>query len=255
MKTFHLQLTIMLLFALLFTISCADDEVENAKNTALICNMEDIAEDLTKNCSEIIFDTTRYCDLIRIEETFELTVEERKWMPYYCMDINDKIYFVDSLGNETYFVLRKKGRNLVTDYLYGYDRCIVSESSKRIYCVNYENVLTTVYSELLNQELSVTLFVEFPRPSGLPIETGVNLKIRGNNTNHLFACVEERNLGYVPPGNLKFYNELELFGEKFYEVHSMTNTWQSSFIPMYYNKEYGIVGFRDQNKKLWKVKR
>jgi len=66
------------MFALIFTISCADDEVENKINTALICNVEDIAEDLTKNCSDIIIDTTRYCDLISIEEIFELTVEERK---------------------------------------------------------------------------------------------------------------------------------------------------------------------------------
>lgn len=255
MKTSHLQLTIMLTFALMFTISCADDEVSHTKNIFPDCVIEGMTVDATQDCSIATLDSTIFCELVSVVGMFELSVEERKWMPYYCLDINDKIYFVDSLGNETYFVLRNKNRNLAIGFPNGFDKCNESESQTRLYCVNYESIWTRVYSELLDQELSLKLSVEFDRPFKLPLETGVILEIRTGNTNHLTAFVEVGDLNNVEASNLIFYDELELLGEKFYDVHFRFNPWQSSSIPMYYNKEYGIVGFRDRTNKLWKVKR
>lgn len=255
MKTFHLQLTIMLLFALMFTISCADDEVSHTKNSFPDCIIEGKPEDATQVCNPNIIDTTNTCEIVIVDEIFELTVDGKKWMPYYCLDVDDKIYFVDSIGNETYFVLRKKKRIIATSHFNGFDKCLISESQTRFYCINYEIIWTNVYSELLDQELSLRLEVEFNRPFILPLETGAILGIRTGNTNHLTAFVEVGDLNNVHFSNLIFYDELELLGEKFYDVHTYINPSQNSFIPMYYNKEYGIVGFRDRSNKLWKVKR
>ena len=254
MKTFQLHLSIMILIGMMFIISCADEDVAQTKNSFVDCVVEDMAEESTQSCSALTLDSTLFCELVSVDGIFELTVEERKWMPYYCLDINDKIYFVDSLGKETYFVLRKKNRNLATSFPNGFDKCIESESKTRLYCVNYENIFSRVYSELLDQELSLNLSVEFDRPFKLPLETGVILEIKTDNTTYLTAFVEVGDLNIVQASNLIFYNELELLGEKFYNVHTLKNTWQSSSIPMYYNKEFGIVGFKDRSNKLWKVK-
>jgi hypothetical protein len=255
MKTSQLHLSIMVLIAMMFTISCADNDVEQTKNKFVNCVVEGMAVDATQDCSIATLDTSIFCEIVSVDSIFELTVEERKWMPYYCLDINDKIYFVDSLGNETYFLLRNKNRNLATGFPNGFDKCTESESKTRLYCVNYENIFSRVYSELLDQELFLKLSVEFDRPFKLPLETGAILEIRTGNTNHLTAFVDPGDLNNVHASNLIFYDEIELLGEKFYNVHTSINSWQSSSIPMYYNKEFGIVGFRDQTKKLWKVKR
>jgi len=255
MTIFNRKVLILILVATIINSSCSNDNGLNTDHIQTECIIESIPEDFSSiSCEESPVDTSIYCEIILVDKVFELTVDERKWIPYYCCELGEKIYFEDIEGNETGFVLEEKNRGIYTAGFNGFDDCDSLNEKHRVYCVNREVISIEFYSDLLRHELGIKLEVEFDRPFELPLETGVILEIRGNKINHLTAFVEEGDLNDINAENLIYHDEFELLGENFSNVHTYRNVVDNDFVEIFYNKEFGLIGFKDYNETLWKMK-
>lgn len=256
MKMTYQRILLIMFSISIFNYSCSKNENLKVNHLESLCIIENPPNDFTSNsCIEHPLDSTIYCERVLVDSIFKFTPEERKWLPYFCCEIGDEIQFVNNNGEETELILEEKNRGVYTVGFNGFDNCDLIDERHREYCVNREIMAVKLNSTLLGQKLNVHIEVEFDRPFELPLETGVRLEIRGNGVSHLTAFVEKENLNNVNAGNLIFHEEIELLGELFSEVHTYRNVTNNNYIEMYYNKKYGIVGFKDSDEQLWKIKK
>lgn len=239
---------------MLITSCCDDDGIQEFEFPD--CSVgDDLVDNTTDRCSNYLWDSTEFCEIIVVNEHYLLPMNHREWMPYYCLNVGDAIPYINSVNEETYLVVENLDRGLYSGGFNGFDDCGLNDGRHRIYCVNWEIMSTQLSSELLGHDFQIKLEVEFNRPFEIPLRTGAILNIRGNNISHFTAFVEPGDLENIQAENFIFDEEIELLGEVFLDVHTFKNVVQDSFVQFYYNKEFGVIGFVDYNNELWKLKK
>lgn len=238
---------------LIFTACCDDDKLTNFEFPN--CSFDFEPKDNTSDqCFNHVLDSLAFCELIDVDEYFYLPITHREWMPYHCLSVGSQIPYINSKNEETFLIVQKLDKGIYSGRFNGFDDCDLNDDRHRIYCINREVMTAVLSSDLLGHSLSLILEVEFNRPFELPPKTGAILNINGNNISHFTAFVETNELENIQAGNLIFEEEFNILGESFMNVHTFENVVHDSFVQIYYNKEYGIIGFIDYAGELWKIK-
>ena len=202
------------------------------------------------------FDSTYHCDLIEYPDEIPISDENREWLKAFCLNDFDRIFFHDEDGNETYLEIAEK-RFMTMRQNIGIDTCAGERLS--VYCVK---------TEFANVEIRVPI-------ASMTINLGIrnNFNVQDNGKIISSVVVEAYTLDasiqpvrYISHLNVipefdnsllqEFSPEMDILDKTFEEVYTSNNTNlfvspNPDALKIFYNKEFGIVSFIDNNGTQW----
>lgn len=248
----HLLLSILFLLVL---VSCKKEEIDEKISNCLLEEKEDGVTGCIKENFGSLYDD--YCEVIIVEDVIRLSEDSKMWLPFYCYEVGEKIYYSDEQSNETFFSIERKNYSRLSAGYHNFETCLDSTNRKKLYCIDNEYASVTISSELLELEPTISVKSEIKLPFSIDsIKTGTSLEIRtldssGTITPHFNLTIEKEES--MINSNIKYYSEIEILGKHFFEVYSQKFDFFGGRIKIYYNKEYGIVSFVDETGVQWRL--
>ncbi len=242
--------TILSIAIFVFSSCCKNNNEENSNRDYLDCVVLDDKEIKINFLCDNEFDTSQYCENIIIESPYRFTENERGWLPNYCGGINQRLYFENDDGQETYFTIVDHEHKISTLHRQGVVPCENDSNKVKTYCYYQERAQVKFHSELINEEFSFSLRIHFTElDDGFESKTYVGIDLAQSGTH--YDIIEKES----PPEseNIQYFDELYLINEEFSKVYMLKKSIYGKQVDFYYNKEYGIVGFEYENIE-WKIK-
>lgn len=189
----------------------------------------------------------RYCEIIQGGEQYLLTDITKYWVPQYQFDLGTQFRYRNETGQTLELNLTSKD-NLLVKRIMTYESCSEDPNQRLGYCDEVE----LFYIVLENEAKGIKLYVEM----GMYLQTfgfGEEEFVQGR-------IIASR---FTPDGPTDSWilwdKEFDESGEiykhtNFDEEKIMLNrTFQNvlSKGPYFYNKELGLIGFRDEFNELW----
>ncbi|MFK7904521.1 MAG: hypothetical protein AB8B69_05330 [Chitinophagales bacterium] len=251
----HLLLSVFFLLAL---ISCKKEEIDKKISNCLSEEKEDGLTGCIKENFGSLYDD--YCEVIIVENVIRLSEGAKMWLPFYCYEVGEKIYYSNEQGNETFLSVKRKSYGRISTGHEEVGTCRDSTDRNKIYCVDGEYANITLSSDLLGLEPIISIKGEIKQPFSIDsIKTGTSLEIytirRTDSsaiiTPHFNLTIENEDL--MIESNIKYYPEIEILGKYFFYVYSQKFDFFSVRIKIYYNKEFGLVSFVDKTGVQWRL--
>ncbi len=214
-------------------------------------------------CNDLSLDSTLYCEMISIDTPFRLNTESKGWLPFFCCEIGESIYYSNEKGDQTSLVVSEKGYYIQSTRRNIANHCEFDKEKKVIFCSKKELGFVKVVSDLFGLELEIKLSPYLNTSNLNAITTGTNVYIlsKRDSNIHNGSFIDTHFNRIVESGNLpetfsssEFYDEITILNRTFQDVYadSSTNSFSSS-IPMLYNQEYGIISFIDKSGERWVI--
>ena len=249
-----IRFEILYVIGLLIFFSCSKKEelIPFEDNLYMSCGME------ITNCDPLSFipDSSNVSEILDGEcfkdlGMINLVPDSKKFVWFLCPDVNNIIY-EDSLGTRIELMVVNKRHTLENAKRFSYSVLNCQE-------FKYEYIHESIEIILKNEELDIQLKIELT-PNGVTQDLYDGLEISKTNyfdsrlfwyNTVLFAYLNVRrtNLRIV---RYIYSSELEIQGTIFYDVHWNDGRFN---VPMeiYYNRECGLIAFRDDFGRLWKI--
>jgi len=189
----------------------------------------------------------RYCEVIQGGEQYLLTDVTKYWVPQYQFDLGTKFRYKNEAGQTLELNLTNKD-NLLVKRIVEFESCSENSTQRRGTC----NEVELFYIVLENEAKGVKLYVEM----GMYLQTFASSDpefVQGR----IIAST------FTPDGPTDSYilwdEEFDESGSLFmitdFEEESilLNRTFQKvlSKGPYFYNKEFGLIAFRDEFNELW----
>ena len=256
MKRFILLLTLPLFFA------CSKDEPQASnlsKNQTLSADCLKDEMPLDNGLNQCSLDTSFSCEVIEVQEPHFLSDEDKDWLKAYCLNDFDKIFFHDEDGNETYLEVSMHRYNTVTTTAFG-NRCVDDPEKLKAYCIKTDNATVEFRVPIAALSFEMRIRKNFNVDEFEIIEPSLYIEAvtfdfadpdKFKIINHFGALVDEELLGFQ-----RFFPEIDILGKTFKEVYSSNETnvlfpIDPDALKIFYNKEFGIVSFIDNNNTQW----
>lgn len=246
-----------LISALIFSCRSEDFVPETNPQFNFECLLSAEVEDISQLCDSTDYDTAFVCEKICYEETLYLDIKEKEWLPYFCLEIGQRIFFNDGEGNQTFFEITGKEYKLKTINYIASDTCM--NGLQRAFFYNTEEVLVSFSSDLLRKDFNLTLSYlnSFYSLTGFERVPSVQISSR-NRLVSLFPNVTDFYAQLKPDGtaddfvvSLDFLPELKVYEKSFSDVVTYNAFLGNDHTEIFYNQEFGIVSFIDQSGKQW----
>jgi hypothetical protein len=221
------------------------------------CQVNNEAEDervIPCNMHLHLIDTNRFCKTIAVEDEMFLSDRDREWMPYWCFEEGDKIYFENEFGIVNHFQVLGFGHKLLTAGYFGNDECEDDPEKENIYCMNIERIWGKLLVREFWQQINFRVEVAFDSILQLPIKKGLLVRLEGGKVFNSRTIVKKNRLGMIDAQSLIFEDVKRILDTDFYNVYTAKNLSDNKEIEFYFNKEFGIVGFRDDKGLMWKLR-
>ena len=246
----------LLLFISLTLFSCSkNEETPLTKNQELLaeCFKDMVPISFIQGCN---FDSTFHCELTEYQDEIPISDEDREWLKTFCLNDFDKIFFHDEDGNETYLEIAEK-RFLTTYRTVGIDTC--ADGRFNAFCVKTEQANVEIRVPVASMTFNLVI------RNNLNVEE--NEKIVSNVMIEAYSIVSSiqstkfiNHLNIIPDFDnsflQEFFPEIDILDKTFEEVYTSSDT--NIIIPsnpdalkIFYNKEFGIVSFIDNNGTQW----
>ena len=85
------------------------------------------------------------------------------------------------------------------------------------------------------------------------INPSLNILLMPRDRNSLGMDIRIEEMFATSTDETEIFDSLELLNKGFSTAYSVNSPEQSSFSQLYYNEEYGVIGFRDENNILWRI--
>ena len=249
---------LLLLIAIFLLFSCSKDTSVNRPLTANQMFSSDCFEEAepTSIASQCIVDTTTYCQIVEIQESFPFSDDEKEWLKSFCLNTFDKIFFHNENGEEIFMEIDSKGYFTNTS-LRAFENC--SDDRLRAYCVQIEQAnvgfwipdLTTTF------DLNLTKIFEGEYPDDLrsSLALWAFTISEPNVINNQFSLTTHLNIDVSLESNIsqEFFDEITILDRTFQNVFTSKDVILISpnTLKFFYNKEFGIVSFIDNNGTQW----
>lgn len=197
-----------------------------------------------------------YCDISKFG-TIKLETNSKQFISLFCEDIGKILTFQNDNGNKIQFELIYKIYNKDHVIVPTNQKCL-NDSTKRVaFCTDIDEVLISLRSIDKSTKLNICLKPEFDYRNISTPTYGDFLYIERFYVNkyintEFYAVISPRTLSYSIYYNQINYDSLKL-GSKFYK-NVITNDKTGNPKPSmnyYYNKESGLIGFKDTLDQLW----
>lgn len=197
-----------------------------------------------------------YCDIFKYGQ-IKLETNSKQYVPQFCEDIGKPITFQNLSGKNIIFELVYKSFNKEHVINNTNQRCM-NDSSRIIgFCTDIEEIVMILYSKELSTKLYLFLKPQFDYQN-ISIQTyGDFLSIERLSNNEyvgteFIALISQRTLTYTKYYNQIYYDSIKLGEKLFRNVISNDKTGSPNpQMEYYYNKEIGLLGFRDTSNVVW----
>lgn len=213
------------------------------------------AQESEENCRP-----TRFENCLSIEEVERLYTfndSSRIYLPWSCLEIGERIFYENEIGDITYFSIISKEHILTKNWFF-WETCATLPN----YCFNIEDYSIKLVSEDRKYELSLSLSMwvrgrdgDFRKSDRLNV---TEYDLENSNSTSIFLLGLEGN--FIAPSSIEQFDESTIvFGDIFENIHYMSDTWNANKVDekfynnILYNKRYGIVSFTDKNGDKWKI--
>ena len=85
------------------------------------------------------------------------------------------------------------------------------------------------------------------------INPSLNILLMPRDRNSLGMDIRIEEMFATSTDETEIFDSLELLNKGFSTAYSVNSPEQSSFSQLFYNEEYGVIGFRDENNILWRI--
>ena len=85
------------------------------------------------------------------------------------------------------------------------------------------------------------------------INPSLNILLMPRDRNSLVMDIRIEEMFATSTDETEIFDSLELLNKGFSTAYSVNSPEQSSFSQLFYNEEYGVIGFRDENNILWRI--
>lgn len=252
----------LLILFLPFIFSCSKNDTSLiSKNPILSADCLKEATSIDLSLSKCPFDTSNYiCEVIEIQEFFPLENDEKEWLKTFCLDDFSKIFFHDSLGNETFIEITENSFNSVNaNALFG--ECDNQPRRSKSYCFKAEVAYSQIRIPIASMSfrLGISNFFSVNQEG----EITSKLIIDAYTFENSFDIIGEKNfshLVFAPEDRIalghEIFPELTIIDKTFENVHSSNDNNQlnprnPNALKIFYNKEFGIVSFIDKDGIQW----
>ncbi len=245
-----------------FLFSCGENDKTKNREFENCLKDEIVKDNGIKNCDLFPLDSSKFCDIVHPDTILRLTEYQKGWLPYFCCNLGEEIYYVDKDENETSFVILNKEFFINKVLKSSQDTCPDNNLRKIYYCFDFEDASVNVYSDLLNIEFHIVLEPDFSSITAkinkswavLNINSYVKIDSNYKIKTHLFTLLgnDYNDKPYI--GFSKHFDEINILGRTFYDVYNYENPRDEDYREIYYNSDYGIVSFIDKSGKQWRIK-
>lgn len=258
---------VLLTFAAL--ICACDSNIELTPNTIFgSCLQEEQVSDFSiqERLEESNFqlDSTIFCEQTDVDTPFLLSEEDKEWLPQYCLEEGDMIYYSNG-REEVGFRLEEKTHNLRFQ-VYRQDTCELDGRNK-LYHTKQEEATLLFYSDDLSMSLGALVKADISFDTSFPTSATSSIGFYSSTAQDSFGVwvVREipKNGDTFFSTNGEYHEEINLNGRIFYDVYEQTDTYftggtrTSSYLGgisvLYYNKDFSVVGFSDNDDVLWVI--
>ena len=251
MKRFILLLTLPLFFA------CkkeGDKQLSKNQSLSAECFKEMEPTDFEQSC---YFDSTYHCEQIVSQDFIPISDDDREWLKLFCLDNFDRIYFHDENDNETYLEISNK-RFLTTFNNVGMGSC--NDGRLKVTCVETEFANVEIRVPAASMTINVGIRNNFDVLPNGKIESFVAVEAYTFNSTAQQSNQFIYHLNAIPEFGAglaqEFFPEIEILGKTFEEVYTSDDsnpiiTRNPDALKIFYNKEFGIVSFVDNNATQW----
>ncbi len=246
----------LLLLISLILFSCSKkEEAPLSKNQVLSAECLKSAEPISFDPT-CYFDSTYHCELIEYQNEIPISDENKEWLKAFCLNDFDRIFFHDEDGNETYLEIAEK-RYMKMRQNIGVDTCAGERLS--VYCVKTERasveIRVPIASMTINLGIRNNLNVEENRKivSNVVIEAySIVSSIQSTQFINHFNIIPDFDNSFLQ----EFFPEIDILDKTFEEVYTSSDTniilpSNPDALKIFYNKEFGIVSFIDNNGTQW----
>ena len=211
------------------------------------------------SCLDILNIPSMYfCEIFHIDE-FHLDEPSKEYMPQFCLNIGDEIKYKNESGKIIEFrVSRKEFTKEINTY--NTNQKCNSDSAKTIgYCFEVEDVSQILTSSDNNLVFGIRLCTmpenDFPYKGRFGDVLHISRYIGDNRYIIEFnAEISKRTFSFDTYSLQEFYNVLNINGEEYTNILSIDVTkYQSPSFKYYYNKEIGLVAFKDTLGTIWSI--
>ncbi len=256
MKQFLLLLTLPVFFA------CSKDnpQVSNlSKNQTLsaACLKSEVPVDFNPQC---YFDSTRSCELVDVQEFFPFSDDNKEWLKTFCLNDFDRIFFHDEDGNETFLEISRNDYSTTRTTIQS-GACQTNPDQLKTYCIRTERASVEIRVPIASLSFNLSIRNIFDVDEFGKIEPSIVLEaITFEFSNVPGESKFINHLGILTDSESQFAQEffpkIDILGKTFTNVYSSENG--NIFVPsdpdalkIFYNKEFGIVSFIDNNATQW----
>lgn len=253
---------LLLLLALPLFFACSKEESQSSnlsKNQTLSadCLKDEMPFDIGP--SQCGFDTSFFCEVIEVQEPYFLSDEDKEWLKAYCLNDFDKIFFHDEEGNETYLEASSHRYSTITTNALG-NGCVDDPEKSKTYCIKSDNARVEFRVPIAALSFELSIRNNFSVDEFETIEPSLYIEAVTYNfsnpdnfriINHFGASVDDNRRSFQI-----FFPEIDILGRTFKEVYSSNDTnvfppIDPDALKIFYNKEFGIVSFIDNNNTQW----
>lgn len=249
----------LLILVLSVFFSCSKDGVKDPENIDAFelsknpyfssdCLIGEVAENITGgSCKDSNIDSSQVCELISIEERNTIENESKEWFKFYCTEKSDKIYYHDSDENETYFEFLDNGYFIA--FSYRLLECPDDPLKKLMACTESERAYVNFYSPHLQKEFNLNVKENYRLDEFQITEKYPQIDLYTYN-----APNSIKHFSFAPKvvkSSDTFFDQIEIHGKVFFDVYTFEDRPNPEAIQFFYNKEFGIVSFIDNNGTQW----
>jgi hypothetical protein len=241
-----------------FLWACAKDNNEDFKPKACLGQVEVLPNDLSCERWDSIYLNMVYC-IVYDAGKFNLDDESKEFMPQFCEVPGKLLTYKNKFGDTILLeVLSKKYYTSIraSEYIMN---CTNDSLQKSAYCYRYEAIDISLESidHTLHISVEISLQPDYDDPLSGKVSDYIYILRRISQHSFVpefYAVITRRNSSHSNDNNFEFYNSLQINNSTYYNVLSYNYSWSpGSLYKYYYNKQYGLIAFKDSLGMYWNL--
>lgn len=247
----------LLFLAILFSFACKKERIQNPIPEPFCLNSSpsmgvspiDVNGSVANCNTQFPIDTSRWCEIIP-KETLLLEEEAKCWVPQYQFDIGQSFTYNNAAGQSITLTLTDKA-HLLGNRIYTSERCETNANKRKGHCYESELFYITLKDATNKIEYYIEMRatkIQFADTTEINTPELLIMAVLSNNARGALLWDKEFDKTETLYQLTEFSEEITLLNRTFENVICNGRPVVNK---AYYNKEFGLLGFEDDEEVLW----